>query len=121
MRSPLHSAALIEAWFDTLTPAQQGVARELQGLVLEAAPRLVQAIKWGNLLFLNERVHALAIVAHKDHCNLQVFNGGRLATRFAALEGSGKDMRHLKLRLGQPVDAALVRALARACVAAAVP
>jgi hypothetical protein len=117
MRSPLHSAALIETWFDTLAPTQEAVARELQRLVLEAAPQLAQAIKWGNLLFVHERAHALAIVAHKDHCNLQVFGGGRLAAQFPALEGSGKDMRHLKVRHGQPVDAALVRAVVGAWMA----
>jgi len=117
MRSPLHSAALIDTWFDTLPPAHRALARELQGLVLDEAPQLAQAIKWGNLLFLHDRVHALAIVVHKGHANLQVFSGGRLARRFPQLEGSGKEMRHLKFRHAQPVDAALVRAVVRACVA----
>lgn len=116
MRSMLHSAALIEAWFDTLQPEQQELARALRDCLAAAEPSLAQSIKWGNLMFTHGGRHALAIVIHKDHANLQVFNGVALAERFPMLEGSGKGMRHLRLRYRQPVDEGLVEALAHACV-----
>jgi uncharacterized protein YdhG (YjbR/CyaY superfamily) len=118
MRSMLQSAALIEAWFDTLQPEQQEMARALRGLLVAAEPSLAQSIKWGNLMFTSGGRHALAIVIHKDHANLQVFNGLTLFERFPMLEGSGKGMRHLRLRYRQPLDEGLVEALAHACVQA---
>lgn len=112
----LQSAALIEAWFDTLLPDQRDLARALRECVSAAEPSLAQSIKWGNLMFTHAGRHALAIVIHKDHANLQVFNGIALAQRFPMLEGSGKGMRHLRLRYKQPPDLGLVEALAHACV-----
>jgi uncharacterized protein YdhG (YjbR/CyaY superfamily) len=116
MRSMLQSAALIEAWFDTLLPDQRQLARTLRETLVEAEPTLAQSIKWGNLMFTHGGRHALGIVVHKDHANLQVFNGIALAERFPMLEGTGRGMRHLRLRYRQPVDQELVAALAHACV-----
>jgi len=117
MRSMLHSAALIDAWLDTLEPAQRETAAALRDCVLAAEPGLAQSIKWGNLLFSHAGRHALAIAIYKEHATLQVFNGVALAAQFPALEGAGRGMRHLKQRYGQPVDAARIEAIVSACVA----
>lgn len=114
----LQSAALIDAWFDTLQPEQRDLARAVRECLAAAEPSLGQSIKWGNLMFTWGGRHALAIVIHKDHANLQVFNGVALAGRFPMLEGTGKGMRHLRLRYRQPLDTGLVEALAHACVGA---
>jgi len=116
MRSPLCSHAVVDAWFDTLAPDRRELALELQRLVLAAVPTLSQAIKWGNLVFLHRGSHALAIVVHKAHINLQVFNGAMLAPKFPQLAGSGNHMRHLSCRFAAAPDSDLVIALARACV-----
>ena len=116
MRSMLHSAALIDTWFDTLRPEQAAAAQRLREIVLEIAPGLAQSIKWGNLMFSHAGAHAIAIVAHRDHLNLQLFNGALLAEQFPVLEGQGKGLRHLRVRLRQPVDEDLVRALVQASV-----
>jgi uncharacterized protein YdhG (YjbR/CyaY superfamily) len=116
MRSILRPAALIETWFDTLRPEQKDMARRLRELVTAASPELQSSVKWGNLMFTHEGTHAVAIVMHKDHANLQVFNGAVLAERFPELEGSGKGVRHLRFRYRYPVDEELVHEVVRACV-----
>ena len=116
MRSILRPAALIETWFDTLRPEQHDLARILRALVQDAAPELVASVKWGNLMFTLDGTHAVAIVMHKDHANLQIFNGAALAERFPELEGGGKGVRHLRFRYRYPVDEELVREVVRACV-----
>ena len=116
MRSALQSAALIDAWFDTLSEPQRGLAAALRTLVAAEEPGLEVSIKWGNLVFSRGRTHALAIVVHKDHVNLQVFNGRALATQFPMLEGTGKGLRHVKLRPGQPIDEPALRSLVRASI-----
>lgn len=118
MRGTLRSAALVEAWFDMLPPDQVPLTRALQRAVLDAAPQLGQAVKWGNLVFTLGGAHLLAIMTHKTHANLQVFHGAQLASRFPQLEGSGKGLRHLKCRYGDEVDADVVRALVLASVQA---
>lgn len=81
-----------------------------------AEPGLVRTLKWGNLLFLHKGQHALALAMHKEHASLQFFNGAAIAQAVPALEGSGKDVRHLKFRYAHPVDVALVAAAVCACV-----
>ncbi len=116
MRSILRSPALIDAWFDTLRPEQRELALVLHDAVSAAAPALATSIKWGNLMFTCGSTHAVAIVMHKSHANLQVFNGALLSAQFPALEGTGRGARHLKFRYHLPVDAALVRSVVLACV-----
>ena len=116
MRSILRPAALIETWFDTLRPEQKDMARRLRELVTSAAPELQSSVKWGNLMFTYEGTHAVAIVMHKDHANLQVFNGASLVDRFPELEGTGRGVRHLRFRYRYPVDEELVRQAVQACV-----
>lgn len=118
MRGTMRPHALVAAYFDTLAPDQRDTAQALQRAVLEAAPDLTQAVKWGNLVFTIDRSNLLAIVAHKAHVNLQFFNGAALADAFPQLEGTGKGLRHLKCRHRQPVDVALVGDLVRAAVKA---
>src|SRR5258705_957782 len=116
MRSIRRPAALIETWFDNLRPEQHDMARILRSLVQAAAPDLVPSVKWGNLMFTYEGTHAVAMVMHKDHANLQVFNGVSLIDRFPELEGTGRGMRHMRFRYRLPVDEDLVRHLVQACV-----
>ena len=116
MRSILRPAALIETWFDNLRPEQRDLARILRSLVQDASPELVQTVKWGNLMFTHEGTHAVAIVMHKDHANLQIFNGASLSDQFPELEGTGRGMRHIRFRYRFPVDEDLVREVVQACV-----
>ena len=109
-------AALVQAWLDTLRPDQQRAAMALNAAVLAAEPALARAVKWGNLVFMHNAMNAVALAVHRDHINLQVFNGAALAAVFPALEGTGKGVRNLKFRYAQTPDAALVQAVVRASV-----
>ena len=42
----------------------------------------------------------------RDHANVGFYHGASLEDPAGLLEGAGKRMRHVKLRLGEPVDAA---------------
>jgi hypothetical protein len=116
MRHLMRSAALIDTWFEMLPPGQQGVARTVHDTVRAVGPGLGREVKWGNLLFTLDGVHALAIAPHKTHLHLQVFRGFALIGRFPQLEGTGKSPRHLKWRYSQPIDQELIAALVRATV-----
>lgn len=49
--------------------------------------------------------------AFRAHINVGFFHGASLADPAALLEGTGKRMRHVKLRWGQPADAEALGAL----------
>jgi hypothetical protein len=52
--------------------------------------------------------------AFKAHVNIGFFRGAELADPDGLLEGSGKFMRHVKLRPGQPVDGVALKQLIHA-------
>ncbi len=52
--------------------------------------------------------------AFKAHVNVGFFRGAGLADPDGLLEGTGRFMRHVKLRPGQPVDDAALKRLIRA-------
>jgi hypothetical protein len=116
MRTLLRPAAIVEAWFDMLPPGREPTMRALQAAVLGAGPELQQVVKWGNLVFSTRGAHAFAIVPHKSQAHLQVFRGASLEQRFPQLEGSGRGLRHLKFRYGQPIDQELVRTVVHAAL-----
>ncbi|HEY2976971.1 MAG TPA: DUF1801 domain-containing protein [Burkholderiaceae bacterium] len=116
MRSNLRSSALIETWFDLLSAQQRDMARAAHVAVLAAHPSFASTVKWGNLVYMHGGSNLLALMPHKSHLNLQVFNGAALAERFPQLEGTGKGLRHLKMRYGQEVDPDLIAALVSASV-----
>ena len=49
--------------------------------------------------------------AFKDHVNVGFFRGAEIADRERLLEGTGRFMRHVKLRPGRAVDATALRHL----------
>jgi len=51
--------------------------------------------------------------AFKDHVNVGFFRGAELRDAGGLLEGTGKFMRHVKLRPGQKIDDAALRELVR--------
>jgi hypothetical protein len=87
-------------------------------VVTQTAPRLHATVRWGNLVYQLDGINALAIVPHKSHVNLQLFKGAGVAPMYPQLEGSGKGVRHLKLRPGAPLDTDLVGRIVVAAVEA---
>lgn len=118
MRRPLQSPALINAFYDSLVPQQRETAQAIQRAIQAAAPHLRPEVKWGNLCFMNDGDNIMAIVLHKAHAHLQVFNGVLLVAEFPELDGAGKGMRHIKMRYRQPVNEQLVRELTLASLQA---
>ena len=80
-----------------LEPELREIARALRQLILEARPDLSESIKWGNPVYeTNGRVCYLA--ATKSYISLGFFNGASLANPEGRIEGTGKKMRHVKVR-----------------------
>jgi hypothetical protein len=119
MRTGPRSKALVSAWLDFQPPPQREVALALRGAVRNASPDLVEAVRWGQLVFLHAGQPLLAIAPHRNHVNLQVYNGHLLADVPVPLEGSGRGVRSFKCRLHQPVDAVAAQMLVAASVARA--
>ena len=63
-----------------------------------------ESIKWGQLMFHRGTENLIAPIPLKSRINLQFFNGAHLNNAHGLLEGTGKDLRHVKCH-----DAAFVQ------------
>ena len=93
----------VESWMSRLEPDLRAVAEAIRKLVLEAEPDLSEAIKWGNPTYEKQgRVCYLA--ATKGYVSLGFFNGASLTDTQGRIEGTGKKMRHVKVRALSNID-----------------
>lgn len=107
----------VDAVVAALAPPARSTVAALRAAVRQAAPSLGEAVKWGNTCFIDGDGRALiGLIPHRQHANLQIFNGARLIAAFPQLEGTGKGLRHLKCRYGAAVDARLVGRIVRAAL-----
>ncbi len=106
----------VESWMSRLEPDLRAVAEAIRKLVLEAEPDLTESIKWGNPTYEKQgRVCYLA--ATKGYVSLGFFNGASLTDTEGRIEGTGKKMRHVKVRALSDIDQQQFAAWIREAVA----
>jgi hypothetical protein len=97
----------LEAQIDRLLGRHSAVvgatARALRSAVLEAAPESVEEVDFGNKLIaygssMKMRDLTFAIIPHSAHVNLQLADGVDLPDPKGLIEGTGKRIRHVKVR-----------------------
>jgi len=101
-----------DAYFESLDGEIAGIAAEARALVRSACPRAAEVIKWGIPVYEldGERSRVVcAIKAAKAHVNLQFEKGAMLDDPEGMLEGTGKLMRHVKLRPGEKIKKSAIR------------
>lgn len=106
----------LDRLFAGLPPVYAGVARTLRSVIRAEAPALTETIKWNNPFWVG-REDVLCLQCYADHVNLGVLQGAKLADQFPELEGTGKEMRHVKVPSPQVARSGNVRRLVRAAVA----
>ena len=95
------------------TPVVAETARALRRVLAAAFPEAVEQVDFGNKLLAVGKSMAMrdltfAIIPHSAHVNLQLADGVDLADPTGLVEGTGKRIRHVKIR---SVDAAASPAL----------
>ena len=104
-------------------PELQAIERALRVTIRAAVPAAVEQVDFGNKLIafgrsMKMRGLLFAIIAHKAHVNLQLADGALLADPAGLIEGTGKRIRHVKIRSVAEATAPAVLALIDAQLAA---
>ena len=87
-----------------LKPRVGEIAIRLRELIQEAAPGLQETVKWGMPTYMKNG-NICAIDAYSQHVNLQFYKGTNLKDPDKLLEGTGKDLRHVKIRSVEYLEA----------------
>ena len=93
----------------------QAAARELEAVIRAALPEIVVHYDPGNGLLAFGRSMAMrdllfAIIPHAGWVNLQLADGALLSNPDGLIEGTGKKIRHIKVRTREAATSAPVRA-----------
>jgi hypothetical protein len=108
----------IDGGFDRIlegnAPDVVATAHALRAAVRSAMPDVVEQVDFGNGLLAFGRSRAMrdllfAIIPHKSHVNLQLADGVDLPNLDGLIEGTGKRIRHVKIRSVEMAGSAVVR------------
>jgi hypothetical protein len=101
----------IDAWLDAQVPDLGAIAREWFGRVRSCADDVRETMHDGCPTACVEDAAFAYVNVFRAHVNVGFFRGAELPDPSRLLEGSGRRMRHVKLRPGAPIDAAALTAL----------
>ena len=104
-------------------PEQRAVEEALRATIRRELPGAVEQVDFGNKLIAFGRSMKMsgllfAIIAHKTHVNLQLADGADLPNAEGLIEGTGKRIRHVKIRSVADASSPAVVAIIRAQLAA---
>ncbi len=78
----------------------------MRRLIVAVAPNAQEDLKWGQPWSAGKN-GVCYIAAFRDHINLGFARGAELPDPAGRLEGTGKGMRHVKIRNPKEIDAAV--------------
>ena len=114
-------AADLEKLLAEHPPELQAIEHALRREIRAAAPAAVESVDFGNRLIafgwsMRMRDLLFAIICHKSWVNLQLADGADLADPAGIVEGTGKRIRHVKVRTLEEAAGPALLALVQAQV-----
>jgi hypothetical protein len=100
----------------------KAIEQALRRVIRAELPDADERVDFGNKLIafgfsMRMRDLLFAIIAHKEHVNLQLADGAVLPDPTGIVEGTGKRIRHVKVRSVEAAHSAPVKALIQAEIA----
>lgn len=107
----------VDNWLTTAPEAQQATLSELRELVKSLGPDVVEEFKWSRPCYSNQHGPFCYLHSTKSHATLGFQKGTSLNDPENLLEGTGKDMRHIKFKGGADFERSAVTALLKQAMA----
>lgn len=105
-------SARVAAFIADQPKGQRDLLLACQALLDEGLPGATCAIKWGVPVWTGN-ANVAGLMPYPDRVNLALFRGARLADPRGLLQGTGKDMRHVRLAAVRDLKDPAVKALVR--------
>jgi len=87
----------VEAFVKEIEPGKRAHVQTLRAFVKKQAPALKEQIKWGNICWIGKG-NVCWIIVYDEHVDFGFFRGAQLKDPSKLLEGTGKGLRHVKVR-----------------------
>jgi hypothetical protein len=109
----MKSYASFDDYFAVQKPKNRSIIKVLRAFVKRTAPKLQESVKWGNGCWLTGKTPIAYVYSAPDHVQFGFFAGAGLKDPKGLLIGSGKFVRHVKVRKPSEIDEAAFAALLR--------
>ncbi len=91
-------------------PAQQKeILKTLRQVIHKTIPNTAEGLKWGIPVFSKTKIFTY-LRSTKNHVALGIYNVDRISDPKGLLEGTGKNMKHLKFKKIDDIDKKLIEA-----------
>ena len=101
MKNPDREAEEVEEYINSQPNPQKEICIYLRNLIHKTFPGIKEEMKWGAPVFGGDKFY---IGAFKKDVNLGFLINGLSRDEIALFEGSGKTMRHIKIKSIETVD-----------------
>jgi hypothetical protein len=98
----------VDEYLERQESPQREICQKLRELIFNTLPGIKEEMKWGVPTYADGRYY---LVALKDHVNLGFSLKGLSKEEQKLLEGSGKTMRHIKIRALDEIDEKRIKEL----------
>lgn len=98
-------------WFAAVEPTQRKILLELRDMIMAIEPAATESIKWNRPCYANARGLFCYLHSTRSYAVLGFQQGASLSDPAGLLEGTGKDMRHVKFDRNRRADDPVIRAL----------
>jgi len=112
----LTSFRTVDEYIASLADESARVAGQLRAMIHDEVPETIESLKWSQPVFELDGPFCY-IKAFKNHVNLGFFRGSALPDPAGLLEGTGDQMRHVKLAHLGDIQEGAVRELIRQAAA----
>ncbi len=116
-RSDLGAPASVA--IDRMAEPMRSMARAIDKAIRAVSKKVQDRVAWGNAGYIVDGKDLFAISECSDRVNLYIGNGALLDNAEGVLEGTGKTMRHVKVRSVEQAQGAAVKKLLKESVAMA--
>lgn len=106
----------VEAYLQKQPADKQPLLHFLRNLIRVSAPELIESLKWGYPSY-GDKTNVIYLAAQKNHINFGFYQGGSLIDPDKLLEGTGAQMRHIKIREEADIKLETFKKLIREAVA----
>ncbi len=106
----------VGAFVMEVEPGKRALIQKLRAFVKAQAPQLKEQIKWGNICWIGKS-NVCWIIVYKDHVDFGFFKGAELKDSKKLLEGTGKGLRHVKVKAAGDIKEKEFAALLKEAIA----
>ena len=105
----------VTEYINKTSTEQGGILNSLRQLIHETISGTTEDIKWGIPVFIKTKIFTY-LRSTKNHVALGLYNIDRINDPNGLLEGTGKNMKHLKINKAEDIDEGLIKEWLKATV-----